>query len=50
MAAEAEYSISFSEQQQKFCLSLRYNGSSSYLFVSAIKLYQIKRKDSKKTI
>ena len=39
---EAEYSISFSEQQKKFCLSLHYNGSNSFLFVNRVKIYQFK--------
>ena len=40
---EAEYSISFT---RKFCLNLHYNGSNSFLFVNATKMYQFKAKDS----
>ena len=47
MTAKAEYCINFSEQQNKFCLGLHYNGSSSHLFTSSIKLYQFIRKNSK---
>ena len=32
--AENEYHINFSEQQKKFCLSLHYHGSSSYLLAN----------------
>ena len=35
LTEEAEYSINFSRSQRKFCLSLHYNGSSSFLFVNA---------------
>ena len=28
------YSISFTEDNKKFCLSLHYNGAKSYLFVN----------------
>ena len=28
------YSINFTEKNKKFCLSLHYNGASSYLFVN----------------
>lgn len=37
--AEAEYSINLNEKQKKFPLSLYYNGSSSYLFASWVKIY-----------
>ena len=44
--AEAKYSINFSRSQRTFCLSLPYNRSNSFLFVSAKKKYQFKEKDS----
>ena len=47
ITAEAKYSISFSRSNRKFCLSLHYNGSNSFLFVNATKIYQFKLKDSK---
>ena len=44
--AENEYHINFSEQQKKFCLSLHYHGSSSYLLANWGKIYQSKEKCS----
>ena len=46
LTAEAQYSINFSRLNRKFCLSLHYNGSNSFLFVNATKIYQFKAKDS----
>ena len=46
LTAEAEYSINFTRTGIKFCLSLHYNGSNSFLFVNATKIYQFKAKDS----
>ena len=46
LAAEAEYSINFSRSQRKFCLRLHYNGSHSFLFANATKIYQFKAKNS----
>ena len=34
LTAEKMYSINFSKDNIKFCLSLHYNGASSYLFVN----------------
>ena len=45
LTAEAEYSINFSRQQRKCCLSLHNNESYSFLFVT--KIYKFKAKDSK---
>ena len=45
LTAEAEYSINFTRPGIKFCLSLHYNGSNSFLFVNATKIYQFKEKD-----
>ena len=36
------YSISFTENDKKFCLSLHYNGANSYLFVNGIEIYKFK--------
>ena len=44
--AEAKYPINFTQSNRKFCLSLHYNGSNSFLFVNATKTYQFKVKDS----
>ena len=49
LTAKAEYSINFTEQGKKFCLSLHCNGSNSYLFVNDTKIYQFKTKDSEVT-
>ena len=46
LTAEAEYFINFSRSKRKFCLSLHYNGSNSFLFVSATKIHRFKAKDS----
>ena len=46
LSAEAQYLINFSRSNRKFCLSLHYNGSNSFLFVNATKIYQFKAKDS----
>ena len=45
LTAEAQYSISFSRSNRTFCLSLHYNGRSSFLFANATKIYQSKTKD-----
>ena len=45
-AAEALYPISFRQSRKRFVLSLHYNGSNSFLFVNATKVYQFKAKDS----
>ena len=45
LTAEAQYSINFSRSNKKFCLSLHYNGSNSFLFVNATKIYQFKVND-----
>ena len=42
----AKYSINFSRLQRRFCLSLHYNGSSSFLFINATNIYQFKANDS----
>ena len=43
---EAQYSINFSRSIRKFCFSLHYIGSNSFLFVNITKIYQFKEKDS----
>ena len=40
------YSINFTVTNKKFCLSLRYNGANSYLFVDGTEIYKFKAKDS----
>ena len=44
--AEKLYSINFTENNKKFCLSLHYNGDDSYLFVNGTEIYKFKAKDS----
>ena len=46
LTEQAEYSISFSRSNRKFCLILHYNRSNSFLFVNTTKIYQFKAKDS----
>ena len=40
------YSINFTVTGKKFCLSLHYNGESSYLFVNDTEIIKFKAKDS----
>ena len=40
------YSINFTVTKKKFCLSLHYNGATSYLFVNGTEIYKFKAKDS----
>ena len=44
--AEKMYSINFTENNKKFCLSLHYNGDNSYLIVNSTETYKFKAKDS----
>ena len=44
ITGETEYSIKFSRSRSKFCLSMHYNESNSFLFVNATKIYQYKAK------
>ena len=46
--SEAEYSINFSETTK--LLSLHYNRSNSFLYISGVKIYQFKGKDSEITV
>ena len=42
LTAEAIYPINFTQPNKRFALSLHYNGSNSFLFVNATKIYQFK--------
>ena len=42
LTVEAQYSITFSRSNRKFCLSLHYDESNSFLFVKATRIYQFK--------
>ena len=46
LKTEAKYPINFKQSGKRFVLSLHYNGSNSFLFVNATKVYQFKAKDS----
>ena len=39
LTAEAKYPVNFTQPRNSFVLSLHYNGSNSFLFINAIKLY-----------
>ena len=45
LTAEAKYLINFTQSGKRFVLSLHYNGSNSFLFANATKIYQFKAKD-----
>ena len=38
------YSVNFSESSKKFCLSLHYNGTNSYLSVNGTEIHTFKAK------
>ena len=40
------YSINLTDNNNKICLSLHYNGVNSYLFVNGIEVYNFKTTDS----
>ena len=44
LTSEAQYSINFSRSNRKWCLSLHYNGSNSFVFVNATKRCQVLQK------
>ena len=46
LTAEKLYSINFTEKNKKFCLSLHYNVTNSYLFVNGTEIHKFKAKDS----
>ena len=46
LTAEAKYSINFTQSGKRFLLGLHYNGSNSFLFDNATKVYQFKAKNS----
>ena len=41
------YSINFTKENTKFCLSFHYNGANSYLFINGTEITKFKVKDSK---
>ena len=46
LTAEKMYSVNFSDNGDKYCLSLYYNGASSYLFLNGVEIIKFKAKDS----
>ena len=46
LTTEKMYSINFPATKTRFCLSLHYNGSNSYLFVNGTEIIKSKAKDS----
>ena len=46
LGAEKMYSISFTEHNKNFCLSLHYNGANSYLFANGTEIHKFKLKVS----
>ena len=46
LSAEKLYSISFTKKNTKFCLSLKYKGANSYLFVNGTEIIRFKAKAS----
>ena len=46
LTSEAKYPINFTQSGKRFVLRLHYNGSNSFLFVNATKVYQFKARNS----
>ena len=46
LTVEKKCSIDFTASRKKFCLSLRYNGANTYLFVNRTEIIKFKAKDS----
>ena len=46
LSVKKMYSINFTVNGKKFCLSLHYNGPNSYSFVNATEIIKFKAKDS----
>ena len=46
LTVEKMYSINFTVNKKKFCLSLHYNGENSCLFDNGTEIYNFKAKDS----
>ena len=47
LTAEKTYSINFTENKKKICLSLHYNEANSCLFVDCTKIIKFKARDTK---
>ena len=46
LTAEKMYSVNFTDNREKHCLSLHYNGANSYLFVNDTEIIRFKAKGS----
>ena len=46
LTAEKMYSVNFTDNGEKYCLSLHYNGANSYLFFNGTGIIKFKAKDS----
>ena len=46
LTEEVKYHINYTQSEKRFVLSLPYNGSNSFLFINAAKVYQFKAKNS----
>ena len=46
LSAKKIYSINFTKENRKFCLSLHYNGANRYLFVNGKEIHKFTGKDS----
>ena len=46
LTAEKMYLVNFTDDGDKYCLSLHYNGANSYLFVNGTEIIKFKAKDS----
>ena len=46
LTAEKMYSVNFTDNGDKYCLSLHYNWANSYLFVNDTEIIKFKAKDS----
>ena len=46
LTAEKIYSVNFTDDREKYCLSLHYNGANSYLFVNGTEIIKFKAKGS----
>ena len=46
LTAEKMYSVNFTDNGEKYCLSLHYNGANSYLFVNGTEIIKFKAKCS----
>ena len=44
LTTEKMYSTNFTDNGDKYCLSLHYNGASSYLFVNGVEIIKFKAK------